>query len=933
MTFPSAVKKSGSVTIPKTTSGLKTLPPGSPRAPGSPLSPSPKVISGSVKTPMTTKASEKVNAVSSIATSVKKPLVPTKSPASKSVTKPINDANSEPAKIVVPVIKVETKTVHKPPPLKLNIKTTVTKGLLSPAANSKSVPKTPTTSSVKSPALAKSPMVIKPVSATRAPSVKSPSSPIIKSSQASTDSSPVNKSSQMTSGSKSSTTSSLVTKSSLTSKTLSVSSPTNKFPQVSSPCKSVGSSPVAKSPSTSVISKTSTMTSTVPKSPQSIKPSTSTIKSSVPSKTGVKDCPIVLKPVQTKDQATVKSTTLAKVTVSAKSEAGVKVTTTLSNKASLVSRSPAKTSSIKLTTIKIPTSPSKPLTKESISGKVSTSVKSTVINKSSATSKSGSTIPYVVKKESSYSSLLSVKSSSSLKLDSSVVSKTTLSTKVTSTSASKNLVPKSPVAKMQSLALSKSSSSPTAKTPSSPILKTRTPSTPTMKTPLLSTAKLPLSPVIKKMVPTKLVLSPRPPTKSLSSTRLGSVSTESLALKSPRSPKSTKVLTKNLSPVIKTIEKQKVKGIRGGQPIKKTIDIPGITRLSSNIDLNKQETDVEYKTESTAKNYQEEKNESITQITHQDSSRTEDLTVNETLFNIDVLEKLEMNSSVNDDNPLNVTITQNVDQFPDVQDKNVESLEKDSLEILSKLPILEQNQEEDIGNGSFVDFEVVEKKECEPMLTSITQSANNSDIIFDDGHFDTNKKNVIIEQLNETQTCSQDNDDHFEPMNDKLILGDVPFESDISDNEQTAQKETIETENFNAALKISVDDVFLPTESLSSIDFDRADSTEDFLHQFMPKSIERSEGTSSISTDDGSILSRKSYSEVVLGSSKDCEYYSDYDMVDDCLDYDDEERSVFVEVTEKEFPELKPKNVSTKRRRNKKQKKRNSNGVEFQSGK
>lgn len=916
MTFPSTVKKSGSVTISKTASGSKTLPPGSPRSPGSPLSPSPKVISGpSVKKPMITKASEKVNDELSTATSVKKPLVVTKGrPALKSVTKPNIDSKPEPTKVEVSTIKLKTKTINKPPPLQLNIKATVTKGgLLSPAAN----PKTPTTSSVKSPALVKSPMVTKSVPATKAPSVKSSTSPVIKSSQALTNSSLVSKSSQMTSGSKSSTTSSLVTKS-LTLKTSAVSSTTNKFPQVSPSCKSVGSSSVAKSLSTSAISKTSTMTSTVPKSPLSIKPSTSTLKS-IPSKTVVKD------------QTTMKSTTQTKVAVSTKSEAGVKLTTTSSNKGSSISRSPSTTSSIKPITTKMPTSPSKPLTKEPISGKVSILVKSAVI-KSNTTSKSGPTSPKVVKKESSSLSLLSVKSSSSIKSTSSVVSKTTLQTKITPASASKNLVPKSPVTKTQSLALSKPPLSPTAKTTSSPILKTKTPSTPTVKTrtPSLSTVKPPLSPAIKKMVPTKLVLSPGP-TKSFSSTRLGSVSTESLALKSPMSPKPAKVVTKNLSTVNKIIEKQIVKGIRGGQPIKKTIDIPGITQLSSNINLNEQ--DVKCKIESTAKN---ELSESmINQIPEQDLVRIEESKINEICVNVDMFDRLEVvNNFINDDMPLNVTINQSVDQLLNVQDSNVESKKENSIEVSSKLPILEQNQKEDIGNVSF-DYVIVEKKECEPCLTSITQSANN--IAFDDGHFDLKKKKIIFEHLNETQPCVMDNDDHFELMNDKLILGDVPFESDISDNEQTAQKETIENNESNADQQNCIDDVFLPTESLSSIDFDRADSTEDFLHQFMPKSIEqRSEGTLSISTDDGSLLSRKSYSEVVLGSTKDSENYFDYDidMVDDSLDYDNEERSVFVEMTEKEFPELKPKNVSTKRRRNKKQKKRSySNRSESQSGK
>lgn len=930
MTFPSIVKKSGPITISKNKPGSKTST-GSPRSPVSPLNTSIKLISESlVKAPLTNKTTEKTHVESSIkspltskaiektngGSPVKKLSVPLKSSAVKT------DAKPEPEKKVVSTTKAETKSVMKPPPLKLNIKSTDSKGLKSPATT-KSIPKTPTSPSVKSLKLTKSPVPTKSTLATKSPSL---SSGTIKSTS-------INKISPTP------TVSSSVAKSQVTSETKTTSSLEVKS--------AVVSSPVAKSPS--LVSKTSIMTSTVPKSPRiSTNLSTSSVKS-----VSSKDQVTVLKPTTPVKKAVVSST---------KNVLGVKLSTTSINKPSVVPRSPTTVSSTKSSSVKIPASPLKLLTKESSIVKVSPSSKS-IINKSNVISKPGLTSSKVmVQKESSTLSLISVKSSSTIKSTSAMSKTSSQKAKVvtTSMSVSNSVVPKSPRLSTSSLTVAKTTqSSSTVKTPSSPAVKTSTSSVVKTKTPLtpiskartlsLSLEKSPLSPTIKKAVPTKLILSPGlPKTKSLSSSRLSSISTESLSsrssLKSPISPKPTKNVTKILSKVVKKTEEPKTKSIRGGQPLKKTIDIPGITELPSNNVLNKQEIlDVECKLENTVQNILKEEIESTPLILlDQDLPHSEEL---ETLINVVKIDNdsEETSDSSKEDILSDTMNTQNFNHSTIIEDNNLQTIEEDSVVEPSSIILLEeQKQDKTLEYCSSLDFVIVRKDDCEPCLSNISQSLNNCDIVIDDNHFGTADGNVILNESIATESFILDIEDNFEPMNDKLILGDVPFEtdssqSDISDNEQIVQKEIIENENNNLIEKNCIDDVFLFTEhDLSLNNFNRTDSTDTFIEQFMPQSINRSEGASSISTDDGSLLSRKSYSEVVSGSPKDNEYYYDYDidMVDDCLEYEDEEKTVFVEVTEKEFPELKPKDLSGKRRKNKKQRNRNfSYRTGSQSGK
>lgn len=880
MTFPTAVKKSGPLTISKTGSGSKTLSPGSPRSPGSPLNaPAKTILPGSSKAPLASKAPEKINAVAP----VKKPSAPLKSLTVKSVTKPVIDAKLEPEKTLASAAKGVTRSVTKPPPL--TIKVTDAKGLQSP--------KTPI-SSIKSQTLTKSPLATKPVSVSKStvPTgiVKSPS----------------------------------ITKS--------VTSPITKSPQIKSTLTAKSTSPVAKSP-TSVMSKTSTTNAAVPKSPMGLTNHSALAAKSAASTT-VKVSATSLK---SKEQATGSKTTtpVKKAAISSvKSAVGVKSPTIPTNKPPMIAKSLSTASSIKSISLKAPTSPSKLLTKEPPSTAKISSLKSSVVSKPNPTSSKA-----IVKKESSSLSLLSVKSSSTIKSTTTAVSKTTtLKANVTSLSSSvaKNLVPKSPVAKTKPLVVVKAPSSPIVKASMSLAPKTKTPQSPTVKTrtPSLSLVKPPLSPAVRKMVPTKLVLSPGPSkSRSLSSSRLNSVSTESLAsrtsLKSPMTPRPTKVVTKSPSKIIKKTEEPKAKGIRGGQPIRKTIEIPGITELPTSLVSNQQETlQFDFVLENAVENVLNEEIESIiAQIPEQDSLELEKLESPKMVENIDDGLCLA-NDFVNEVSaPSNIVDVQNVSLSPEVHEHNLETIEEDSIEP-STMPSLNEQNQEDVCILS--DFEIVKKDECVPHLNSISHSANNCGIAFDDNHFNTTNENVTIEQLDETQSCIIDIDDHFEPMNDKLVLGDVPFETDssqdeISDSEQTVQSVVIKNKNCDAEQNECVDDVFIFTENSLIDNFDSADSTENFIHQFMPKSIERSVGSLSISTDDESLLSRKSYSEAVTGSPKDGEYYFDYDfeMVDDCLEYDDEGRSVFVEVTEKEFPELKPKDLSGKRRRNKKQKKRN----------
>lgn len=912
MTFPTAVKKSGSLTISKTGSGSKTLSPGSPRSPGSPLNaPAKTILTGSSKAPLTSKAPENVNAVSS----VKKSSAPLKSSTVKTITKPIIDAKLESEKTLASAAKGVTRSVTKPPPL--TIKVTDVKGLQSP----------------KTQMLTKSPLATKPVSVSKPTSV--PTGIIRSPSITKSVTSPMTKSPQV--------------KSTLTAKSFAVSSP------------------VAKSP-TLVVSKTLTINSVVPKSPMGLTNHSALAAKSAASTT-VKMSATSLK---SKEHATVaKPTTPVKkaAILSVKSVAGVKSPTISTNKPPMISKSPSTVSSIKSSSLMTPTSPSKLLTKELPSTTKISSLKSN--NKSSVISKSNPTSSKaIVKKESSSLSLLSVKSSSTIKSTSTVMSKTTtLRTNVTplSSSVTKSLVPKSPVVKTKPLAVVKVPSSPTVRTPLSSIVKApsppivkaslslaakiKTPQSPTVKTttPSLSLVKPPLSPAVRKMVPTKLILSPGPSkNRSLSSSRLNSVSTESLASRtslksSPMTPRSAKVVTKSPSKIIKKTkepkaEELKAKGIRGGQAIKKTIEIPGITELPTNVVLNQQETlQFDFVLENAVECVLKEEIVSIiSQIPEQNSSELEKLESPKMVENIDDDDLCLANDCVNEESaPSNITDAQN-NSLSEVHEHNLETIKEDSTEPSTMPSLNEQNQDVSI----LLDFEVVKRDECVPHLNSISHSANNCVIAFDDNHFNTTNENVTIEQLNETQSCIIDIDDHFEPMNDKLVLGDVPFETDssqdeISDNEQTVQREVIKNENCEAEQNECVDDVFIFTDNLSINNFDN-DSNENFIHQFMPKSIEQSVGSLSVSTDDESLLSRKSYSEVVSGSPKDGEYYFDYDfeMVDDCLEYDDEGRSVFVEVTEKEFPELKPKDLSGKKRRNKKQKKRNySNKTESLSGK
>lgn len=885
MTFPTVVKKSGP-TVSKTGSGSKTLSPGSPRSPLNTLA---KLIPGSpVKVSPVGKTLEKNNNVGSpVATAANKPLVSTKSSISKLTNKPVIDAKSELTK-KTPAIK---KPVNKPPPLNLNIKITDVKELQSPVTP-KLISKSPKTPVVKS-SLPKSPLVNKTVSATKSSVltgvVKSPSSPISKFSASSS----VIKS---TSGIKNSTTTSLPGKIRSTSISSTVSSPVTKSPQLST---------VSKSSTTPKLSlSTASTISTKP----------------IASKTIVKDSSMLLKSDSSKGQATiVKPTTPVKINKTVpttKSVVGVKIPSPPTNK-SIISKSPSTASTIKSISLKAPSKlPNKEIgvTKTSLSTKLTVN-KSNVISKPAPIS-----TKVIIKKESKTSSLLSVKSSSTT--STSTIPKVTTSKAKVTTSTISSLVPKSPtMVKSQSTCLIKT---PTIKTiPSSPTI----PLSPTIKSRNLSLSKVPLSPVLQKMKPTKLILSPGlTKSKSLSSSRLGSISTESLVSKtSVKSPISAKVIEVTKSPSkIKEVEKPKPKNIRGGQSSKKTIDVPGITELSSKFDFNEQRIqEIESRLESAA--LKEEVECTVALIPAKNDQCFGKIETDNIVNNININDNLNLiNDFVNnEDTSSNLIINiPNISQSIDIQDNNLEIIE-------------EHKQDEDFICKS-LDFVVVKKEECLPHLISISQSADNCAIAFDNNHFETIKENVL-QQLDETQSCSTDMDDHFETMNDKLVLGDVPFEtdsSDISDNEHSPQIEINEIKNSDIQQTNCVD-VFSFPEDLPISNFDRSNSTDDFIEQFVPELSKQSEDSSSISTDDGSLLSRKSYSEAVLGSPKDGEYYFDYDcnIIDDCLDYDDEEQSaVFVEISEKEFPELKPKSLSGKRRKNKKQKKRNYSRTETKSG-
>lgn len=947
MTFPSTLKKSGLITISKTGSGSKASSPGSPRSPASPLNTSVKKIvsESSAKAPPANKASEKT----SVVTSVKKVTVSSKSSSSKSAIKPVVDVKAESIKTTFSATKGVTKSVTKPPPLKLNMKVIDVDGLQSPVTPKsplKSIPKTPTTPSFKkSLPSTKSPMANNSVSAAKSPllsGVKSPSSPLIKPSKVSTVA--------------------LVTKSQVSSETKSSTvKSTSKSPVSSSPVmssKMSGSSkafavslPVAKC-SALVIPKTSKIT-TAPKSPLvSVKPAAPTVKSVISKTVKENSLPLALVPSKT---VTIKPTSPVnqKADALSKNVSRVKLTMT-TNKSTTTSKSPSTVSSTKVITLK-PSFPSKLLTKEPSA--VKTANNSTVATKSNVVSKSEPASKGTLNKEDSTYSLSSVNSSLLLKSTASVVPKSTTSnaTVTSSIAVSKNSVPKSPITitKPSRLTVAKSPSSPTVKTLPSPVVKTplsptvkaRTPLSPTIrpKTPLSPivrprtasisvSSKPPMSPARPKLLPTKLILSPSK--SKLSSSRLNSTSTESLALrtslKSPMSPKPLKLVPKSLSRIIKKTEVPPAKSIRGGQPIQKTIVNPEINELPTNKVINLPETSDMCKLENLDKNNVKEVIESpVTQTSNLNLLFSKTMEINKT--GVVIENDLKTNDAfTHDDVLLSTKMLINADNGEKplgILEQSRTKEEEVAVEFSSIVTHKEQKQDE--NSCSLLDFVVVTKDECMASLNSISQSVNNCNIVFDDHHFNSNNGDVVEEQFDEAQLCSKETEDKFETMNDKLVLGDVPFESDISDCEQASLKEPIKTViSSNEEVKSHcVGDVFLftNTEDLSFNDLDRADSTDNFIHQFMPKLVDRSGGASSVSTDDGSLFSRKSYSEVVVGSPKDTEFYFEYDfdLVDDCLDYDDES-SVFVEVTEKEFPELKPKDLSCKRK-NKKQKKRTHN--------
>lgn len=938
MTFPSALKKSRPITISKTGSGSKASSPGSPRSPASPLNTSVKKIVSetSVKVPPANKPSEKT----SVVTSVKKVAISSKSSASKSAIKPVIDVKSESVKTPFSATKGVTKSVTKPPPLNLSMKLIDVNGLQSPVTPKsplKSIPKTPTTLPIKkSPTLTKS-MPTNSVSAAKSPllsGVKSPSSPLNKLSKVSTVA--LVTKSQVSSETKSSAVKS-------TSKSSVLSSPVTSSKISGSSKASTVCLPVAKCLPL-VVPKTSKIT-TAPKSPLvSIKPATPTVKSII-SKTVVKENSLPLPLVQSKAIIVKPTTPVKKADVlSTKNVSRVKLPIT-TNKPTITSKSPSTVLGTKVITLKPPSSPSKLLKKEPSTVKIANN--STVATKSNV-SKSGPASKVTLNKETSTYSLSSGKSSLLLK-------STTSNVTVTSSIAmSKNLVPKSPITRPLTLTVAKSPSSPTAKTSPSPIVKTLMSPTVKSSTPLSPTIRprTPLSPIARprttsisskptmspakpKLLPTKLILSP---TKSkLSPSSLNSTSTENLAsrtsLKSPMSPKPLKFVPKSLSKIIKKIEVPTAKSIRGGQPIQKTIVIPEIYELSTNKVIDLPEASGMCKLENLDKNNFEEMIESAaTETSNLNLLFLKTMEINKTEVNIE--DDLKTNDAfIHDDLLLNATMLINADNGEkplNVQEQSVGTKEEKAAVAFSSI-VTPKEQKQDENSCS-----LLTKDECKAHLNSKSQSANNCNIVFDDHNFNTNNENIVEEQLEEAQLCIQETEDNFETMNDKLVLGDVPFESDISDCEQFSLKEPIKAVISDEETKSHcVGDVFLftNTEDLSFNDLDRADSTANFIHQFMPKSVDRSEGASSISTDDGSLLSPKSYSEAVVGSPKDNEFYFayDFDLADDCLDYDDE-RSVFVEVTEKEFPELKPKDLSCKRK-NKKQKKRTcSNRTESQSG-
>ncbi|XP_050435754.1 uncharacterized protein LOC126842701 isoform X2 [Adelges cooleyi] len=965
MTFPVVVKKSGPITISKTGSASKAMSPGSPASP----------INTSAKS--TVKASPAAKATP--ATPVKKPSAAPKSPVAKPVTKPVSDAKPELAKTTsTSVAKDTTKT--KPPPLKLNIKAAEAKAMPSSPATPKTVPKTPTTPTVKTLTASKSPAVVKSATAIKTTSTTSISkSPSVLSLTAKSPST-ISKTSSASSPTIKSSTSTITKPTTPAAKSPSATTVSKATTATSTTVKAPGTvgvkpttTPAAKSPTavTKPSTPTSKTTSPAQKPLASKTPGTPT-KPDAPKKLAVSSVKSVTG-VKSPSSPAAKTSPLSRSSSIASSIKSVTVRSAASPSKPLAStvRSPAKTvTSSKTAVTTKPLTPTTLMKKEpstlslasvkstatvksttSISSKTSAvSVKSTisktVVPKSPVTKAVTKTAvppksPAVKASPTAAVSKTTVapKSPAVKAAPTSTVSKTAVAPKSpavkaapTSTVSKTAVAPKSPVVK----AAPTSAVSKTAVAPKSPAVKTAptvavskttvTPKSPAVKTapasavsktavaPKSPAVKTPSSPVVKKTTPAKPLSSlGLSKTKSLSSSRLSSVSTESLAsrtsLKSPMSPRPTTGVKSAAKP-IKKVEEPKVKGIRGGQPVKKTIEIPGITELptipladtkqevqdsldvESSIALN-DEVAPEYKSN-------EEIESTIAETLNQDQKQPEE-----------TAEALACNGED--------------DQVQEVSENNLETIVEDFVEsaVTAEVPTPESSVR---SCCSPIDFEVVQIEDCQPCLNGVTQSDDNFSIEFVETHFDTNEQAAEAEQQAVPESCVIDMDDQFEPMNDKLVLGDVPYEtdsnkSDVSDHEQAVQVETTTADVGEETAPVD-DNVF----SFTAESVEENDRIEDFVEQFVcQQSMDRSEGPSSLSTDDGSLVSRKSYSEVVMGSPKDGEYYFDYDieLADDCLDDDEEEKPVFVEVTEKEFPELKPKDLSGKRKRMRKQKKRN----------
>ncbi|XP_050533684.1 serine-rich adhesin for platelets-like [Daktulosphaira vitifoliae] len=963
MTGPALAKKSGPITISKNGSASKAM---SPRSPASPINISARPApSGSpVKVAPIVKTSTSV--------SMKKPSVTLKNPDTKPITKSTSDAKPETVKTTSTSI---SSTKSKPPPLKINIKAAETKGPQSPTTP-KSASKTSTTSSVKSVATKSATLVKVPStsSLSKSPSVsslaaktsvsktavsKSPSVSTAKPSTGSSIKSPLPTKSvsivkSPTVVSKLSTTSTPEAKSTTVLKS---STPTSKTSvSVSKPVAS--KAPASPISTKTVFSKDTSLKSTVlsSKTVTGVKsPSTSTAKQTTLSRSSsiassiksVSPKPLA-SPSKPLSNAT-KSVSLAKTTAPSKTPTVTKSVTPktlIKKEASTLSMISVKSSAtIKSTSSNI--SRTSTLSPKSPTVKSTTSMSKTAVAPKSPLVKAAPTVANTIAPKSpavksttlgATKTAVAPKSPVSKAAPTSAVSKTVApkspAIKATTTSVSNTSVaPKSPVTKAvpttANITAPKSSAikattlqatktvmapkSPVAKgAPTAAVAKTAAPKSSAIKVAASSSAKT--STIVTKAVVSKTsaVKTPsstvkntpvRTPsssslsrTKSLSSSRLSSVSTESLAsrtsLKSPISPRPISGV-KNVAKTAKKVEEPKVKGIRGGQPVKKTIEIPGITELPSTkiIENNQNIQCCEETQYLIAENVQENNLE----VNLETSANNEEIMSHEK--SIEIIVEID-------------------DLIPDIIENNLETIKEDSVEPM----IVNMSSEESSLGGSCnsLDFEVVQIDDCQPRLNNITNSSDNCNIDIIENHF-----NATNEQV-ESESCVIEIEDQFETMNDKLILGDAPYEtdsnkSDASDHEQSNLTESTaicdETNNEENIFSFPVDAFTNKIE-------------ENFVEKFMPeKLINQSEGPSSVSTEDSSLVSRKSYSEAVMGSTKDGEYYFDYDidLADDCLDdeFDDDEKPVFVEVTEKEFPELKPKDLSGKRRRIRKQKKRN----------